>query len=98
MTFYLVFYICLAVFFAFLLYVFFFTLDDHRPKYTDIVGKNPGLGYRPVAENNATSDILRYNRSDEKTVARIMKDIDDLLIGEINKILSSRDSLNQFQF
>lgn len=48
--FYIVLYIVLAALWALLLFGFYQTLDEHRPKYTladSLIGTNPGLDFRP---------------------------------------------------
>ncbi|KAJ6222516.1 hypothetical protein RDWZM_001061 [Blomia tropicalis] len=49
-VFYIIFYICLAAFWALMLLIFYQTLDEHSPKFTltdSRIGANPGLGFRP---------------------------------------------------
>lgn len=49
LAFYVVFYAVLAGFFAAMLYVFYQTLDESKPKWqldNGLIGANPGLGFR----------------------------------------------------
>ncbi|RZF31861.1 hypothetical protein LSTR_LSTR009508 [Laodelphax striatellus] len=62
--FYIIFYICLASMFLFLLWLFHFTLDPRIPKWKldeSLIGTNPGLGFRPMPESdNALSSLIWY--------------------------------------
>ncbi|XP_041350520.1 sodium/potassium-transporting ATPase subunit beta-like [Gigantopelta aegis] len=67
--FYLIYYICLASFFAGLLAVFYQTMDGQYPKLmgTDSLLKgNPGVGFKPMPDVDTT--LIRYERSDAKQV------------------------------
>jgi len=62
--FYLIYYICLAAFWAVLLAIFFQTVDDNRPTYTgsDSLLKNkPGLGYQPMPDYEST--LIHFHSS-----------------------------------
>ncbi|XP_026321299.1 sodium/potassium-transporting ATPase subunit beta-1-like [Hyposmocoma kahamanoa] len=63
-TFYLVFYACLAAMFALCLGGLFLTLDDKRPTYIlqeSLIGTSPGLAYRPYpAEADSPRAIDEY--------------------------------------
>lgn len=50
LIFYLIFYACLAAFWAVMLLIFYQTIDPHYPKWQlseSRIGNNPGLGFRP---------------------------------------------------
>ena len=51
-VFYIIYYSFLTVFFMLMLFAFFATLDDTKPCWdtesNGIIGKNPGLGFRPM--------------------------------------------------
>jgi len=50
LVFYIIFYICLAAFWALCLFIFYQTIDPHQPKWKlseSRIGTNPGLGFRP---------------------------------------------------
>jgi len=58
LVFYIVLYAFLAGFFSTLLFVFYKTLEDGRPKWTQhesLIGNNPGVGYRPMHKQD---DVL----------------------------------------
>jgi sodium/potassium-transporting ATPase subunit beta len=50
LIFYIIFYACLAAFWAIMLLIFYQTIDKNEPKWKleeSRIGKNPGLGFRP---------------------------------------------------
>merc|ERR550519_2850802 len=55
--FYLIYYICLAAFFAVSLIIFYQTIDDHEPSltgYASLIKKNPGMSFRPQPKIDST--------------------------------------------
>lgn len=59
--FYLIFYGMLAALVAICMWVFFQTLDPRIPKWQEsesIIGTNPGLGFRPMPEDNEESTLI----------------------------------------
>lgn len=63
-VFYIIFYICLAAFWALMLLLFYQTLDERHPKYTlgdSRIGSNPGLGFRPrPRDENIDSTLIWF--------------------------------------
>jgi len=69
--FYVIYYCCLAAFWAAMLTVFFTTLPEGMPKWTGaengIIGMSPGVGLRPVQhEDTIASSMITYSQSTEK--------------------------------
>jgi len=63
LTFYLVYYSCLAGFFAICIAVFFTTLDKDHPRqqgYDSLVKANPGMGFRPMPDVDST--LIRFEQ------------------------------------
>jgi len=53
--FYIIYYSCLAAFWALCIFVFFQTLDEDKPKWqSGIIGRSPGVGLRP----NQTDELV----------------------------------------
>jgi len=78
--FYIVFYSCLAGFFAIMLVGFFSTLDDKSPTMThmySLIKQNPGMGYRPMTETEST--LIHFNSSVPKTYKEQVNNILDFL-------------------
>lgn len=65
--FYLIYYTCLACFWAAMLYIFFTTLEPGKPKWVadnGIIGASPGLGLRPMqTEKLIDSSMITYSLS-----------------------------------
>lgn len=77
-VFYIVLYAFLAGFFAALLMVFYETLDDHHPKWTQsesLIGNSPGMGYRPRHEDPDVG-VISF---DPKNTTYWTKRVDDFL-------------------
>ncbi len=69
-SFYVVYYLCLAAFWALMFAIFYTTLSDARPKYggndDGLVGTNPGLGVRPSQPSETVdSSMIIYNMEEE---------------------------------
>jgi len=76
-VFYVIFYSCLAGFFAIMLVGFFATLDDNAPtmqKMYSLIKQNPGMGFRPMVKKDST--LIKFNASLENTYS---EDIDDII-------------------
>jgi sodium/potassium-transporting ATPase subunit beta len=66
--FYLIYYTCLACFFAGMLAVFYHTLDWNEPKLKGsdtLLKQNPGLAFRPIP--NVDSTLIRFNKARPST-------------------------------
>ncbi|KAH3812423.1 sodium/potassium-transporting ATPase subunit beta-like [Dreissena polymorpha] len=66
--FYLVFYTCLAGFFAGMLAVFYYTLDWNEPRLKgsdSLLKQNPGLAFRPLPDVSTT--LIRFNKARAST-------------------------------
>jgi len=70
--FYLIYYTCLAAFWAMCLIVFLKTLPEGEPKWQtgeSLIGKSPGMGMRPIqTEKLIDSSIISYLANSEKDV------------------------------
>jgi len=65
-VFYIIYYSFLTVFFMLMLFAFFATLDDTKPSWdtesNGIIGKNPGLGFRPMPPDESIESTLVWFR------------------------------------
>lgn len=64
--FYFIFYVSLAILVAICMWTFLQLLDDRKPMWQldkSIIGTNPGLGFRPMPSEEASS-IIRYRGND----------------------------------
>ena len=83
--FYLIYYGCLAAFFAVALQVFFTTLDDVEPRQTgmqSILKGNPGMGFRPRPKVENT--LVHFQQGEPDTYTDYTKHIQDLIDGYNN--------------
>jgi sodium/potassium-transporting ATPase subunit beta len=64
LIFYIIFYLCLAAFWALMLLIFYQTIDQRVPKWQlgdSRIGSNPGLGFRPrPREENIESTLIWF--------------------------------------
>jgi sodium/potassium-transporting ATPase subunit beta len=78
--FYLIFYSCLAGFFAVMLTVFFTTVDDTEPTqqgmYSLIKG-NPGMGFRPMVSVEST--LISFNVNESSSYKDHVEDLKQML-------------------
>ncbi|XP_075212360.1 sodium/potassium-transporting ATPase subunit beta-2-like [Lycorma delicatula] len=77
-TFYIIFYGCLAVFFAICMKVLLSTIDDHEPKWQledSIIGTNPGMGFRPMPGVDEGS-LIWYQARNTSNVETWSKSLD----------------------
>ncbi|XP_040583160.1 sodium/potassium-transporting ATPase subunit beta [Lepeophtheirus salmonis] len=74
-VFYIIYYIFLSVFWLLMLFVFFFTIDNHSPKWQNangIIGKSPGLGLRPYQDfANIDSSMIIFNKDSSESYKSI---------------------------
>jgi len=91
LAFYVVFYAVLAGFFAAMLYVFYQTLDENKPKWqldNGLIGANPGLGFRPMPpESNVESTLVWFEAANEKNT--------EYWIGALDEFLESYTKVNK---
>ncbi|KAH1004834.1 hypothetical protein HUJ05_005604 [Dendroctonus ponderosae] len=84
LIFYLLFYAVLAGFFSAMLVVFYQTIDYKIPKWQlekSIIGKSPGLGFRPMPpESNIDSTLIWYKSSDKGNVQHWQRELNKFLI------------------
>jgi len=68
-VFYIIYYSCLAAFWAAMLTVFFTTLEDDRPKWLtsdSLIGRSPGLGLRPAQSAEfLDSSMIMFDPTEE---------------------------------
>ena len=79
-VFYLIYYSCLAAFFAASLFIFFTTVDDKQPSQTgdnSLIKSNPGLAFRPMP--NIESTLIKFNQGDETTYKKYTSNIESFL-------------------
>lgn len=80
--FYTIFYAALAAFCAVCMRGLMYTLDESVPKWkldASLIGTNPGLGFRPVAENVDQGSLIWFDSTDKKQIKYWVKQIDDFL-------------------
>jgi len=79
--FYLVYYSCLAAFFAGLLSIFLFAFtDNNAPLLTgthSVLPQNPGMGFRPRPDEDKT--MIKFSVSDNKTYTPYINDMEQFL-------------------
>lgn len=83
-VFYVIFYVCLAAFFAILLFIFYQTLDSAKPKWDNetgsIIGNNPGIGFRPKPpQKRVESTLIWFKRNEENDYSYWVANIEDFL-------------------
>ncbi len=65
-VFYLIYYTCLALFFALMMFIFLLTVSDEEPKYqgsASIIGTSPGVGIRPQQpDSTISSSMIIFNK------------------------------------
>lgn len=74
LLYYLVFYACLAGFFAINLSLFFTTIDDHAPRlqgYDTLLKGHPGMGFRPLLDGTTLVKVNQNPESYAEAVANI---------------------------
>jgi len=68
LIFYIIFYLCLAAFWAVMLLIFYQTIDQRVPKWElgeSRIGTNPGLGFRPrPRDSNVESTLIWFKQSE----------------------------------
>ncbi|KAH9424409.1 sodium/potassium-transporting ATPase subunit beta-like [Dermatophagoides pteronyssinus] len=69
-VFYIIFYLCLAAFWALMLLIFYQTIDYRAPKYQleeSRIGANPGLGFRPrPKDENIDSTLIWFKNGNNE--------------------------------
>ncbi|ROT72838.1 sodium potassium-transporting ATPase subunit beta [Penaeus vannamei] len=84
-VFYLIFYACLAGFFAIMMAIFYQTLDvNHLPKYTpgrgDSILKNPAMGFRPLPRaENVESTLVWYKNGDSADIQHWVESLNEFI-------------------
>lgn len=76
--FYLVFYSCLALFFAIMLAGFFATLDSRAPTQKglySLIKANPGMGFKPMP--NTESTLIKFRQGEESSYRLLTANIDE---------------------
>lgn len=80
--FYAIFYTVLAALFAICMYGWMSTLDDHEPKWKleeSRIGRNPGLGFRPIPLNFEQESLIWYQAQNETSIKEWTEILDDFL-------------------
>jgi len=74
-VFYIIYYTCLALFWAACMLVFFQTIDDKTPRWTtsgSLIGESPALGVRPEqAWELIDSSMIMYNQATEESTEEL---------------------------
>lgn len=81
-VFYIIFYSCLAGFFAINMAIFLRTLDPLKPRYYGkgtIIGINPGMGYQPWIDTEPESTLIKFSKDDNTTYAKYVNQLDRFL-------------------
>jgi len=79
-VFYLVYYSCLAAFFAICLMIFFQTMETTRPKQTgmdSLIKGNPGMAFRPMPKVSST--LIKFKQGEPDTYRKYVDNIKILL-------------------
>ncbi|XP_071531627.1 sodium/potassium-transporting ATPase subunit beta-like [Panulirus ornatus] len=85
-VFYIIFYACLAGFFAIMMAAFYQTLDtNHLPKYTPGGGgsilRNPAMGFRPLPRvENIESTLIWYKNGDNNDIKHWVDSLNEFII------------------
>lgn len=96
--FYCCFFAGLAVFFAICMKGMLATLSYERPKWTldsSLIGTNPGLGFRPIAENADERSLVWYSASNPAQVQKWTGLLDKFLEKYTNSSLLPNGGRNQ---
>jgi len=83
-VFYIIFYSCLAGFFALHMHFFMSTISEDRPKWTldeSLIGSNPGLGYLPFPEDVDTGTGIFFKSNDQSTAKKYVDRLNEMLNG-----------------
>lgn len=62
-----------------------YTLDESVPKWkldASLIGTNPGLGFRPIADNVDQGSLIWFESTDKKQIKYWVKRVDDFLASE----------------
>merc|ERR1711874_12736 len=74
-VFYIIYYSFLTLFFMLMLFAFFATLDDKEPSWDStsngIIGKNPGVGFRPMPPEESIESTLMSTESGWSVMEKI---------------------------
>jgi len=98
LIFYAFFYAALAALFAICLQVLFTTISDTEPKFkldSSLIGKNPGMGYRPLSEETERGSIIRFETDKGKSSDYWIELIDEFLEPYKNKTKLVQGGQNQ---
>jgi sodium/potassium-transporting ATPase subunit beta len=93
--FYVVFYACLAAFWATLLAGFVATLDDKVPRYYgkgSIIGINPGMGYQPWLKEDPDTTFIHFDPKDKNTWTKYQLTLADYIYKYDNKTATRKCS------
>ncbi|RWS16707.1 sodium/potassium-transporting ATPase subunit beta-like protein [Dinothrombium tinctorium] len=86
LLFYVIFYACLATFWAVMLLIFYTTISYNEPKWQQkesLIGTNPGLGFRPRAPaSNVESTLIWFSSSKPKSYEEQVNDIQKFINDE----------------
>ena len=85
-AFYAIFYIALAALFAICMKGLLSTIDDDQPKWQleeSLIGTNPGLGFRPMAEEVEQGSLIWYDVSNQTQIKSWSNILDDFLAREL---------------
>jgi len=88
-AFYIVYYSCLAGFWAAMLAVFWTTLDMDRPKWVagnGLIGERPGIGVRPSQSPDNVGSSVMYLRSDWTPQAGVRDKLDNNNLGYATRL------------
>jgi len=78
--FYLIYYCCLAAFFAAMWAIFFTTIPEDHPKQTDLdslIKGNPGMGFRPMPDVEMT--LIRFHTGDLESYQDLLDNTNDFI-------------------
>ncbi|XP_055639513.1 sodium/potassium-transporting ATPase subunit beta-2-like [Toxorhynchites rutilus septentrionalis] len=93
-VFYMIFYALLAALFTICMQALLATMNTQFPKWqldASIIGTSPGVGYRPMATDSDTENIIRYTAANKSDVQQWVSRIDDFLTPykDISKLIGN---------
>jgi len=83
LIFYIIFYLCLAAFWAIMLLIFYQTINNESPKWQGAesrIGTNPGLGFRPrPPPERVESTLIEFQRNNQDSWNHYVSDLEEFL-------------------
>lgn len=99
LIFYTIFYAILAIMFAICMQGLLASISDDRPTYVldrSLIGTNPGLGYRPLANLTELGSVVHYNSKRPDEIKFWTDHLDEFLATYSNKSGGSNEKICDF--